>query len=498
LLATLAAVALAATIGAAVSAAAPSRLDTAVADGQPFAPDNMNASLPHVQKAGANAVRMYLSWRGFVVPPDSATKPAGMNAANPADPHYDFAGLDLQIEKLKERGLEPILNFENAPPWAERTRGSGWDDGTNAPDPAEFGQFAKAIALRYSGSFRGLPRVRYYQAWNEPNHYRHLNPQFEVTKPPSSVGGSETVPPGSPILSIDLYRSLLNAFAASVHSVHSDNLVVAGGLSTPGRPFRQTPAVAPLVFMQTLLCLDSQNHQIPGCNAQTQFDVWAAHPYTSGSPEHHASDPNDVSIPELPRMRSTLQAANRIGSIVSTNSQQFWVTEFSWDTNPPDPGAVPMKLHERWVAEALYRSWTYGVSLFTWFQIRDEAPAPGQPFSDSFQSGLFFRCASGSISCDKPKPSLEAFRFPFVAYKHGKGKVLVWGRTPFGKRGRVTIQQKGSGFKKLIRLKTNGHGLFTKVLRTKGKGVLRARLGKENSIPFSLTVPPDRPGNPFG
>src|SRR5436190_1082364 len=83
--------------------------------------------------------------------------------------------------------LDTIFNFENAPPWAERTRGSGWDDGTNSPDPGEFGQFAKAIALRYSGHFHGIPRVRYYQAWNEPNHYRHLNPQFEATKPPASV-----------------------------------------------------------------------------------------------------------------------------------------------------------------------------------------------------------------------------------------------------------------------------------------------------------------------
>jgi hypothetical protein len=61
LLAALAALVLAAAIGTAESAAAPSRLDTAVADAEPFAPDFMNQSLPHVKKAGANAVRLYLS-----------------------------------------------------------------------------------------------------------------------------------------------------------------------------------------------------------------------------------------------------------------------------------------------------------------------------------------------------------------------------------------------------------------------------------------------------
>ncbi|MFL5885659.1 MAG: hypothetical protein ACJ77M_11360, partial [Thermoleophilaceae bacterium] len=274
LLAALAALVLAAAIGTAESAAAPSRLDTAVADAEPFAPDFMNQSLPHVKKAGANAVRLYLSWKGFLKNPDATTKPAGMDASNPADPNYEFAGLDLQVEKLHERGLEPIFNFESAPPWAERTRGSGWDNGTNSPDPAEFGLFAKAIARRYSGSFHGLPRVHDYQAWNEPNHYRHLNPQFEPTRPPAGVGPSETEPPGTPFLSADIYRALLNAFADSVHSVHADNLVIAGGLSTPGRPFRQSPAISPLVFMKRLLCLDSNNRQLAGCNEQAHFDVW--------------------------------------------------------------------------------------------------------------------------------------------------------------------------------------------------------------------------------
>ena len=186
----MAALALVGAVGAAESAAAPSKLDTAVADAEPFAPDNMDASLPHVKRAGANAVRVYLSWRGTLKNPDAATKPAVMDAANPADPNYEFAGLDSQVFKLKAKGLEPIFNFESAPFWAERTHG-GWDGGTNSPDPAEYGLFAKAVALRYSGNFvfQGdrLPRVRYWQAWNEPNHYRHLNPQYEVNKPDGSV-----------------------------------------------------------------------------------------------------------------------------------------------------------------------------------------------------------------------------------------------------------------------------------------------------------------------
>jgi hypothetical protein len=142
--------------------------------------------------------------------------------------------------------------------------------------------------------------------------------------------------------------------------------------------------------------------------------------------------------------------------------------------------------------------WTYGVRLAVWFQIRDDIPDPGQPFSDSFQSGLFFNSGS-TPTTDKPKLSLESFRFPFVAYRKGKGSVLVWGRTPLSRPGTVTIEQKnGKRFKRLKKLRANAFGIFSKTLRTGGRGDLRAGLGHEKSVPFSLTVPRDRPGNPFG
>ena len=41
--------------------------------------------------------------------------------------------------------------------------------GPSYPNAREFGEFAKAIARRFGGGFDGLPRVRYWQVWNEPN-----------------------------------------------------------------------------------------------------------------------------------------------------------------------------------------------------------------------------------------------------------------------------------------------------------------------------------------
>jgi len=48
------------------------------------------------------------------------------------------------------------------------------------------------------------------------------------------------------------------------------------------------------------------------------------------------------------------------------------VTEFSWDTTPPDPKGVPVQLEARWVPQALYQAWKSGVSFFNWGGLRDQ------------------------------------------------------------------------------------------------------------------------------
>ena len=98
------------------------------------------------------------------------------------------------------RGLQPILDLVLAPSWAERSISGASYTGTpractKNPDPAKFGQFAFAAAKRYDGS--PIPRVRYWQAWNEPN-YPWFLPQYNTSG--KTVGAR-------------IYRSLVNGFA---------------------------------------------------------------------------------------------------------------------------------------------------------------------------------------------------------------------------------------------------------------------------------------------
>ena len=50
------------------------------------------------------------------------------------------------------------------------------------PSVAELTDFVTAAAQRYGGGYQGLPRVRYWMLWNEPNLDNYLRPQFEGTQ----------------------------------------------------------------------------------------------------------------------------------------------------------------------------------------------------------------------------------------------------------------------------------------------------------------------------
>jgi hypothetical protein len=272
--------------------------------------------------------------------------------------------------------------------------------------------------------------------------------------------------------------------------VHPDNFVIAGGLA----PFRDdTPETyaqdkdwGPLSFTRATFCVSPSLRST--CRRKVRFDAWSTHPYTSGGPTHHAVLPDDVSLGDLPKMRAVLDAAQRLHKIVSPGPVGFWATEFSWDSNPPDPGGVPTKLLERWVPQALYQMWRSGVSLVTWFSLDDQPMA-----SSPYQAGLFD--VNG-----RPKAYLEGFRFPLVAFPRSGG-IYVWGRTPFGRRGRVLIEQQvGRAWRRLGTVATDANGILEHTFGGSKVGWVRGRLigSGEQTLPFSLTSVADHVYNPFG
>jgi hypothetical protein len=448
-------------------------LSTAIVDPASFGGDESAIAYEHARRAGARYVKLLVNW-AEVAP--KGTRPPTFSPRNPADPNYDWASTDAQVRTAVGAGFTPLVYVQNAPEWAQLC---SQGPGPCRPSPDDFADFLAAAARRYRGGYLELPRVRYWQIWNEPNFSSFLMPQADKA--------------GQPI-SPEIYRALVNAAYRTIHAVHADNVVIAGGTMPYGKVHNPVNAVAPLLFMRRLLCLSAGPHPRRVCSKSVRFDIWAHHPYTSGDPQHHAGLPGNVAIPDLWKMRLLLEAARKFETLRSRGATHFWVTEFAWDTNPPDPQGVPEKLHARWVSEAMYRMWVQGVSLVTWFLLRDRASGP-------FQSGLYFRGPHG-VSSDTPKLALTAFRFPFVAFRESRTKsIWFWGRSPGGKAA-VIVDLRTFGKRPVVlRVRPNRYGIFSghfvSAVRT---GFVGAQVGDRSdaALPFSLVVPPDRPGCVWG
>ncbi len=411
-----------------------------------------------LHSAGGSYVRIIVHW--YKVAP--LTLPAGFVASDPNSVGYDWAYLDSTVSAAEAAGLTPILDIGNAPSWGYKVQPRGTSGGT--PKISAVGDFATALATHFDGKL-GAPSVHVFEVWNEPNLSLDLNP----------------VDPKA-------YRNMVNAVASSVHAVSPANLVVAGGMDPFGGKAKRYHTMSPLTFMRALLCVSNGKKPRRTCHNPVHFDVWSHHPYTFQGPFGHARNPNDVSLGDLPKMRTLLREAVKLHQVVSSHPVQFWVTEFSWDTGPPRRKAAPPALEARWTAEAFHQMWLSGVSLVTWFLLQD------QPGKSPWQSGLFY--SAPRLGRAHAKPMRTSYRFPFVAYLGKKRAVSVWGRDATSSTTTVAIQQQHNGkgaWRTIARIRANRYGIFLaklKLRRVTAKDRLRASAhGSGNSMAFSLKRP---------
>lgn len=144
----------------------------------------------------------------------------------------------------------------------------------------------------------------------------------------------------------------------------------------------------------------------------------------------------------------------------------------SYDSAPPDPNAIPLARHARFLQETFFLLWRQGVDTILWFRIQD---APAVETRATNQSGTFF--IDGA-----PKPAAQAFRFPLVAERAGRGSVRVWGRAPVA--GVVRIERRtASGWRLVATTRARRHGVFLVRIAARGRRVdLRARVAGETSL----------------
>jgi hypothetical protein len=316
-------------------------------------------------------LRVTLQWGGGA----GVARRRPRDAANPADPAYDWRVYDRIVLNAARNGIDVVFAIFGTPAWANGGRPPNY-----APrDPFDLQTFAFAAAMRYSGEYvrhdgRVLPAVRHWLAWNEPNLRLGLIPQFR------RVGRRWVIQSA-----ID-YARICNAIYDGIHLADLLGAKVACGVTAPrgnNNPRGYKPSVSPIAFLRGM----------KRAGART-FDAYAHHAYYGGPRETPSTRPRG-------RSAVTLGNIDRLIREVSLlyGQKRIWITEYGYQTNPPD-----RIFGVSWAAQARYLRQAYAmarrhprIDMMLWFLLRDE------PRVDGWQSGLI--SARG-----QRKPAFYAFR----------------------------------------------------------------------------------------
>jgi hypothetical protein len=415
---------------------------------------------------GGSVVRLNVFWYQIA----GATPEAGFQPTNPGDSEYQWTALDGAVRQAAARHATVLLTISGAPGWAQgpnqpqqKPIGTGaWD-----PNPADFGAFAQAVAERYSGHFpdpllsgQALPRVKYFELWNEENL-----PLFFA----------------APQL-VNAYRALLTDGYHGVKAVAADDQVVMGGLAPVS--YSSGLSISPLKLAAQLMCLRRVGTHFVrlggGCRA-APWDIFAEHPYTLAvTPTTPAGSYDDVLVADVHKLRDLLNAAHRLHTI--RGNHPLWVTEWGWVTRPPDSlVGDSFNTAARYVAYGMYEMWKAGISLVVWQGITDQSP------TQLAGSGL-------ETKTGQRKPQMQAFTFPFIAsVDHGRGS--GWGRVPGSRRVGVIVQRRTAhGWRRVASTQTGRDGVFSVHFAARGNATYRA-LGPSgvNSLAYySARIPARR------
>jgi len=429
----------------------------------PSAPPSVNRGmwLDRAKDAHAGIVRISVDWR-------NVTRNQPKDPGNPADPAYGFVRLDDAIKSAKMRGLSVLLTVYRAPSWAEgRNPPKNIEPGAWKPKPGAYGKFGHALASRYSGHFRGLPRVRYFEVWTEPNLTQFLAPQWK---------GKKKYAPRR-------YRALLNHFYKGVHAAQGKATVIAGatapfGDSRKHQLYPTHPRMHPMVFLRTVLCLNNKLKRAKKCKKKPHLDAVSAHPLNlENGPHYKPFSKNDSQVANFGRVGRIVRAAKHAKTVRPKGHKSLWVTEAGMMSDPPNPEGAPLQKHARWVEESLYLLWKQGAKVIVNLNLRDPAFDPHRRPDGQWTTGLF---RNGG----QAKPAYQSFRFPFVTNRKSKKQVKAWGKAPIG--GKLKIQQKRHGhWRTRKRLKVHRGKVFSPKLRVRGHAKLRARVGSATSLPWN-------------
>ena len=398
-------------------------------------------TLERIKSLGADTLRIEFRWSEIAPNPRSRTKPS-FDAKNPAayqgalNAYPGFGQYDDLVVRAHALGFRLFGTITgDAPKWA-----TAGNKGSNYKvNSAHYADFAEAVARRYAGNFSGLPAIRYWSIWNEPNHKQFLTPL--------SAGPA-------------IYRNLVARGLPAIRRGGVRGAKVFVGETAPSGVAGKS--TGPRRFMQKWLCLSKRWKKVRkgGCRRfkKVKADGYAHHPY--GPPGKVSRKRDTVSIGVIKRLFGYLNKAAARGRL--PGHLPVYDTEFGYQSNPPDrsvsttPSRQAKLINEK--EEIHYR---YGrIKSFSQYLLYDDKPL------FAFQTALRFR--SG-----KAKPAYAAYRLPIVVHRRGRRGVYIWGRVRPGSGTRY-VQLYSGGRRSGPRIHTNSRGYFGVKRRRKGKYFFKA------------------------
>lgn len=428
---------------------------------------------------GVNRIRLTIEWAYIAPDAASYTQPPGFNAAEPgAYPSQAWSRYDRIVELAKERGIGVDFDVTGPGPlWAMHRAPavlqSGATPSVYEPSARAFGRFVHALGTRYSGSYvppgaaRALPRVDYWSIWNEPNQPAWLAPQWQTA--------ARRQVPAAPRIYRALVDASVRALVGTGHTFGTDTILVGEtapeGAFTPVKgtspqryvsSTRADDALAPMVFVRALYCVNSRYQRLSGTGAASlgcptsgsvaafvarnkglfQATGFSHHPYFFFfAPNVSSPFANFVPLADLGRLERGL---DRVFVTYGVRRKiPIYITEYGYQTNPPDPTQpVTPAEQAQYLSEADYMAWRDPrVRAMAQFLLYDSGPNTSYPagsrnYWSSFQTGLIY--GPGTPLDGHAKPALAEYAMPiWIPHPHPRGgsKLLIWGMLRLAPRG---------------------------------------------------------------
>jgi polysaccharide biosynthesis protein PslG len=350
------AVALAVTAGASAS---PS-IRFGIQDDAYLSGPSLEPGLLTLDQLGVGLVRYMVNWRQV-----ATRKPR--HPANPGDRAYDWRDVDATLGALHARRITVLATLVRTPAWANGNRPQ------NAVPTSKYSlaAFAVAVAKRY-------PWLRLWEIWNEPNLQSFLKPN-------------------SPALYV---QRLLNPAYVELHAMNPANRVGGGATS----PRSTSSGLSPVTFMRGMR------------RARARLDAYSHHPYPVTAGETPSKFARGVcrfctGVLSLAHLEQLIGEVKR-----DFGPKRIWLTEYGYETNPPDPNGVSWGLQSQYLAEAAMRAAAAPyVDLLIQFMVQDEVRPNG------WQSGLI-------DSTGLPKPAFNSFMLPIAVAARTGMRTTIWGQ----------------------------------------------------------------------